>query len=1470
MKRILSIIVIICMMMTLAPVTSFALENDFSLTSAQTTYNAGIGETISVDFLMKPKSGTVTTQVVSFYVKVPDGLEVTGITGGKIPVSDSNGVNVANGKINVFYDGAITLSPSDATLFTVECTAETSGTYTLDIILDSIYDQQFELMGDSNNIDVLDATLTFKSAVETTTSTPVFVENFNYDSTYLTSDASPEANKELRTLAPEGFAMAGTIDKSGKYAYIVSNPDSSDATDGVLKFESKSQITSTGYETTNINRYITSDANSRYVMYSQKVKMGNWSTRFQIYTSHKDKVNGGINPDKSAAATNNTSNARLAFLLDGRNTSNTIKGGASGDGEISSQPTIGQFLNRWVDFVIIFDALNWQYTLYIDGMKVNTNPQSVNTTGINTSTQYISGISRVTFYHDKWSGTSGNSWYYDDLTVSSMTEGQYELFMAQGLTAPKEVYTGTTLPASENGIALTWTCDNDAVTINNNVVTVADGFYEYVNLTAVTPNGGGKTFKVRAGGLESKPDISKTSALVSQYSTQVFVENFNSIGKDANGKTIRELSDAGLGQNFSYSGTRDATYTDGLLPKISDSDYYFSVQNWKTGTASAYGYYYYSNMNAVTDTDYVIVSAKMKFDSGFRGRLYFGGLKKALNNGAYNPTGATSSHSEFVRLMIDNRSGNGIFQNEDNAGGSHTFAEAGPNSFGGEWTDVHFVFSAKDNTFTFYVNDVAFAKTSFKSAVGSGNYLAGISGIYLQDDKWGHSTVGAGVSIDDLKVRGMSAAQYEQFAVSAGINLPDVLYSGAQLPSTVAGYNVTWSCADDNASLNNGIITVKNGYFGDATLVATTQNGVSVNIKVKVCGEDLRPDISNVSKVISANSKRAYMQNFNEVGKANGGQSLRTLIDNGTISNEYGYSGSDSDSRTDSVFANVEGDDYAWKVYNSNNGTASAQGIFSHKNLNAICDTDYVVVSAKMKMEQGMKYRVYLTGLTKPLNNGEYNPTAAASSLGDMYYYLVDQRSANENEFVMEYYKPDGSNVYKPSEAKPLSFVGDWVDVHYIIEAKTSQIYMYYDNVLFAKIPMTKSAGNGNYIAGINAFTINVDKWGHGVKDAGIYIDDFQVRGMSLEQLNKVFIAGALPTVIKDGTTLPSSVADIQNITWSSESSSVTVTDGVVSVPDTFYGDVVFVATVDGVETEITAKAGLKPVYSSIEFGKTYNTVIGNMNVNGTKDATVDGVSFNNPIYYYRNNYYTPYHFGDDAFNIISKTSSDGITRYAAFSTTFIRNSSGGKGYGRLRINLDDFTTDYSNVWLEVDYLDTFTNESLRYYDVTDTDTEASKTVAVTGSNDNKWKTLRINITDAKFGSSANTKGELDLNGLKCVSAIRVYSATAADENGNVTIEIPESRQVKHAVHAITNDGTGKLYAEKEYTSDKACNVQVFIAVYDNVGDLKTVVASPETAFAAGETKTISTNLTAKEFDTWQGDKLKFFVWYADDLTPLE
>lgn len=1468
MKKILSIFVVICMMMTLAPVASFAQAVEFQLKPAQVTYEAATGETISVPFLMVPNT-TVETQVVGFYINIPDGLTVKSVTGGKIPVSSSNGVNVANGKVNVLYDGLVTLSPSDATLFTVNCVATTPGTYTLDAVIDGIYDSDFELMGDSNNVEVIDATLTFESSVETTTSTPVFVENFNYDSTYLTSDASPEASKELRTLAPENFSVSGTIAKSGKYAYIVQKPDSSDATDGALKFESKQQITS-NYDTTNISRYITSDANSRYVMYSQKVKMGNWSTRFQIYTSHKDKVNGGINPDKSAAATNNTSTARLAFLLDGRNASNPIKGGASGDNAISSQPTMAQLLNRWVDFVIIFDALNWQYTLYIDGMKVNTNPQSVNTSGINTSTQYISGISRVEFYHDRWSGTSGNSWYYDDLTVSSMTEGQYELFMAQGLTAPKEVYTGSTLATSVEGINLRWTCDNDAVTINNGVVSVRDGFYDYVNLTAVTPNGGGKIFVVRAGGLESKPDISKTSALVSQYSTQVFVENFNSIGKDANGKTIRELCDAGLGQNFSYSGTRDATYTDGLLPKISDSDYYFSVQNWKTGTASAYGYYYYSNMNAVTDTDYVIVSAKMKFDSGFRGRLYFGGLKKALNNGAYNPTGATSSHSDFVRLMIDNRSGNGIFQNEDNAGGSHTFAEAGPNSFGGEWTDVHFVFSAKDNTFTFYVNDVAFAKTSFKSAVGSGNYLAGISGIYLQDDKWGHSTVGAGVSIDDLKVRGMSAAQYEQFAVNASIDLPEVMYTGAELPTSVAGYNVTWSCPNDTVTIKDNVITVKNGYFDYTNLIATTQNGVAVTVRVKVCGEDLKPDISNASKVISANSKRAYLQNFNAIGATGNGASLRTLVDNGTLSSYFGYSGDNTKSRTDSNLPNIEDDDYAWKVYNSNTGTAEAQGVFTLKNMNAICDTDYVVVSAKMKMEQGMKYRVYMTGLTKPLNNGEYNPTAAASSLGDMHYYLVDQRSANENEFVMEYYKPDGSNAYKPTEAKPLSFVGDWVDVHYIIEAKTSQIYMYYDNVLFAKIPMAKSAGNGNYIAGINAFSINVDKWGHGQKDKGIYIDDVQVRGMSLEQLNKVFIAGALPAVVPNGYELPTTINGMENITWSCDSATVTVTDGVVSVPNTFYGDVTFVATIDGVENEVVVKAGLVPVYSSIQFGELYNTVVGSMNAVGDHGLTLNGVGINNPLYTYNNTLYGYSWFGDNAHNYVSKTSADGITRYAVWSNTFIRNAEGNKGYGRVRINLNDFTTNYSTVWIEIDYLDTFTNEAIRYYDVTDSDADSSKTVTVKGSNDNKWKTLRVKVEDAKFGDSKNTNGEIDLNGLRYVSAVRVYSATAADADGNVIIDIPESKQVKHAVHAVTNDGTGKLYANKEYTADKARNVQLFLVVYDKFGDLKTIVTSPKTAFAAGETKTITTELTPKQFHVWEGDKVGFFVWDADSLTPLE
>ena len=238
-----------------------------------------------------------------------------------------------------------------------------------------------------NGIAIATHTATIDSLQEvTTTSTPVFIENFNYGSTYLTTDASPDASKELRTLKPDGFTATGSTSSStsGKKFWLVSNPDSQDATDGVLKIQNEIQVTN-NYDYSEVNRYITSDANTRYVVYSQKVKMSSTSVRMAFFTSHKAKVDGGINPDKSATATQDTSNKRVAFLLDGRSSTNPIKGGASGDNAISSNPTLGQFIGRWVDMVIIFDALDWKYTLYVDGIKVNTNPQSVSTTGVDTS-----------------------------------------------------------------------------------------------------------------------------------------------------------------------------------------------------------------------------------------------------------------------------------------------------------------------------------------------------------------------------------------------------------------------------------------------------------------------------------------------------------------------------------------------------------------------------------------------------------------------------------------------------------------------------------------------------------------------------------------------------------------------------------------------------------------------------------------------------------------------------------------------------------------------------------------------------------------------------------------------------------------------------------------------------------------------------------------------------------------------------
>lgn len=162
MKKILSFILVICMLMTVAPVATFAQSADFTFKPEQATYTAKVGETVTVPFLLVPKADT-TVQFFSLGIEPTSGLTISEVTAGKIPVSNSNGVNLSNNKVLVAYDYAVALTSSDAVLFTVKCTSATAGTYSLKTIIDELYNEDYDVIGNADNVVLQNATLTFKA-----------------------------------------------------------------------------------------------------------------------------------------------------------------------------------------------------------------------------------------------------------------------------------------------------------------------------------------------------------------------------------------------------------------------------------------------------------------------------------------------------------------------------------------------------------------------------------------------------------------------------------------------------------------------------------------------------------------------------------------------------------------------------------------------------------------------------------------------------------------------------------------------------------------------------------------------------------------------------------------------------------------------------------------------------------------------------------------------------------------------------------------------------------------------------------------------------------------------------------------------------------------------------------------------------------------------------------------------------------
>ena len=478
MKKILSFILVICMLMTVAPVAVFAQTADFTFKPEAATYTAKVGEPVSVPFLLVPSAESVSVQFFSLSVEPSNGLTISEIAAGKIPVSNSNGVNLANNKALIAYDNAVTLTPSDAVLFTLNCTATKAGTYSLSTIIDELYDENYDVIGDASNVALQNATITFEeegvvdpagadACALKKNSTYVGGEQFEYADVAAAGTDVIEAGIEGLTVVRDGTGSEGT------YTKIVADPAGEDDYSLVVHHPGQNWVEGA----THINQVVTetldAEVDSDYVVMSHKF----W------YPAE----GGYVRFYPTFTFTHNTDSSKV---LKGSGFSAIINGNVNqegGAGGYALAPSAG----KWAEWDFVIDTKGLKADLYIDHQYAYTFDF---TTGVNgtknlTADYHLSKINDYTTRFDRFSrvGTA----YWDDIQIRSMTAAQYAAAFA-GETVNVEgtsITTADTLPVKTTGfgIPVTWTTNNAGVTVDaNGAISVADATvtYEDVVFTA--------------------------------------------------------------------------------------------------------------------------------------------------------------------------------------------------------------------------------------------------------------------------------------------------------------------------------------------------------------------------------------------------------------------------------------------------------------------------------------------------------------------------------------------------------------------------------------------------------------------------------------------------------------------------------------------------------------------------------------------------------------------------------------------------------------------------------------------------------------------------------------------------------------------------------------------------------------------------------------------------------------------------
>ena len=476
MKKILSFILVICMLMTVAPVAVFAQTADFTFKPEAATYTAKVGEPVSVPFLLVPTADSVTAQVIGLNVEAQTGLNVS-VKAGIIPVSSSNGVNLSGNKVNVLYDAETVLTPSNAVLFTLDCTADKAGTYTLTTIIDEIYDADYEVIGDASNVALQNATITFEAegvvdpagadaCALKKNSTYVGGEQFEY------ADVAA-AGTDIIEAGIEGLSVVrGGTGSEGTYTKIVADPAGEDDYSLVVHHPGQNWVEGA----THINQVVTetldAEVEADYIVMSHKFwypAEGGYLRLYPTFTFKKYSDGSTI------------TGTGFSGILNGNVNQEGLSGG------YALAPSAG----KWAEWDFVIDTKDLKADLYIDHQYAYTFDftQGANNKKPSKTDYYISGVKDYTLRFDRYSKVA--TAYFDDIQVRSMTAAQYAAAFANETITVEgtSITTADLLPVKTTGYGcpITWTTNNADVTVDaSGAISVADATvtYEDVVFTA--------------------------------------------------------------------------------------------------------------------------------------------------------------------------------------------------------------------------------------------------------------------------------------------------------------------------------------------------------------------------------------------------------------------------------------------------------------------------------------------------------------------------------------------------------------------------------------------------------------------------------------------------------------------------------------------------------------------------------------------------------------------------------------------------------------------------------------------------------------------------------------------------------------------------------------------------------------------------------------------------------------------------